>query len=111
MSVRTFILWILAMCMVGWWAESKSDEVTVKMLTELAALHVQAGRFDEAYQVAGKVLQMAPGHPVAQEIRGDVFVSSALKSYRAAAAAGENGRVAAKIAQAERILGRSESSD
>lgn len=88
----------------GW----TTDDETVSMLNELAALHVQAGRFDEAYQVAGKVLKLAPGHPVALEIRGDVFISSALKSYRAAAAAGENGRLAAKVTQAERILGRKE---
>lgn len=76
------------------------------MLNELAALHVQAGRYDEAYQVARKVLTLVPGHPVALEIRGDVFISSALKSYRQAAKVGENGRLAAKIGQAERILGR-----
>lgn len=79
-----------------------ADDTTVKMLSELATIHARTGDYDKAYIVSRKILELDPTNAVGLEIRGDTFISSALKAYRATGS--QHPRINAKILRAEAVL-------
>lgn len=56
----------------------------------LAALHARAGRWDQARAALETALRNDPGHALARENLGDVYLQLAIAAWRAASDAGRN---------------------
>lgn len=64
----------------------------------LAALHARAGRWDQARAALETALRNDPGHSLARENLGDVYLQLAIQAWRAASDAGRNdGQLRRKI--------------